>query len=60
MPALEIQAIARQLFEAHGTKAISEAAQKAVALEKQGKGDEAEEWRKVEAVLKEMSGPHSS
>jgi hypothetical protein len=49
---------ARQLFEAHGAKAIAEAAQKASDLEKKGDEQQAEIWRRIEAALKEMSGPH--
>lgn len=60
MQAVEIQKIARQLFDAHGPKAISEAAQNAIAMEKAGKKAEADEWRKVEGALKQMSGPHVS
>jgi len=49
---------ARELFEAHGPKAIAEAAQRAAAMEKNGKPDEAKTWRRIEAALKEMAGPH--
>jgi len=48
---------ARQLFEAHGAKAIVEAAQKASTLEQQGNRAEAETWRHIEAALKMMRGP---
>ncbi|HXY58080.1 MAG TPA: hypothetical protein VEH76_05825 [Methylocystis sp.] len=49
---------ARELFEAHGVRAIAEAAQKAAALEKTGDEEEAKVWRRIEAALKEMIGPH--
>jgi len=49
---------ARALFDAHGVKAIAEAAQKAAALEKKGEEEEAKVWRRIEAALKEMAGPH--
>jgi hypothetical protein len=49
---------ARRLFEAHGVKAIAEAAQKASDLEKKGDKQQAETWRRIEAALKEMRGPH--
>ncbi len=55
-----IQDYARQLLEAHGDKAIVEAAQKARAFEEQGNGEEAMTWRHVEAALKLMHGPHQS
>ncbi len=56
----EIQSSARMLMEAHGTKAIAEAAQKAVACEEKGELDKARDWRKIEAALKQMQGPHQS
>jgi len=56
----EIHDYARQLFEAHGAKAVAEAAQKASALEKQGQSEQAQTWRQIEATLKSMRGPHES
>jgi hypothetical protein len=56
----EVYDYARQLLEAHGDKAVAEAAQKACALEQQGQSDEAETWRHIEATLKLMRGPHVS
>jgi hypothetical protein len=47
-------------LEAHGAQAIVEAAQKASAFENEGKKDDAEIWRHVEAALKLMRGPHES
>jgi hypothetical protein len=49
---------ARELFQAHGRKSISEAAQKAAALEAKGDEEAAKVWRRIEAALKEMAGPH--
>jgi hypothetical protein len=49
---------ARQLFEAHGDRAIAEAAQKAAACESKGETDQAMVWRRIEDALKEMAGPH--
>ena len=60
MQAVDIQDYARQLLEAHGDKAVAEVAQKARALEDQGKREDAEQWRRIEAALKEMLGPHQS
>ncbi len=60
MHGVDLQDYARQMLESLGPKAIAEAAQKARALEEQGKRDEAETWRSIEATLKEMSGPHQS
>jgi hypothetical protein len=56
----DIQDYARQLMEAHGAKAIAEAAQNACAFEQEGKKEEAEIWRHIEAALKLMRGPHES
>jgi hypothetical protein len=60
MQEIEIQDYARQLLEAHGDKAVAEAAQKACALEQKGQSEEAETWRHIEAALKLMRGPHAS
>ena len=58
MQEIDIFEYARQLLEAHGDKAVAEAAQKACAFEQQGKNEEAETWRHIEAALKQMRGPH--
>jgi hypothetical protein len=60
MQTIEVQDYARQLFEAHGFKAIAEAAQKARSYEAQGNAEQAETWRRIEAALIEMRGPHAS
>jgi len=51
---------ARQLLEAHGDRAIAKVAQKACSCEQQGDNEHAETWRRVEAALKLMRGPHES
>jgi hypothetical protein len=56
----EVYDYARQLLEAHGDKAVAEAAQKACTLEQQGESESAETWRHIEAALKLMRGPHES
>jgi hypothetical protein len=56
----DIQDYARQLLDAHGDKAVAEAAQKALACKEQGDDEQAETWRHVEAALKMMRGPHES
>jgi hypothetical protein len=58
MEEIEIHDYARQLLEAHGDKAVVEAAQKACAFEKEGNNEEAETWRHIEAALLLMRGPH--
>ena len=60
MLATEIQQQARMLLEAHGDKAVLEAAQKAKSLEDSGATEEARIWRKIEDALKQMRGPHST
>ena len=51
---------ARQLMEAHGDRAIAEAAQRAVACERQNDKEGAQTWRHVEAALTTMRGPSAS
>jgi hypothetical protein len=60
MQEIEVYDFARQLLEAHGDKAVAEAAQKACTLENQGEREQAETWRHIEAALKLMRGPHES
>jgi len=60
MHAMEIQEHARKLKDAHGDKAILEAAQKARELEEAGDRGQAETWRRIEAALMQMQGPHLS
>lgn len=60
MQGADVSDFARQLYQAHGPKAVAEAAQKALSLEKEGKDEEARTWRRIEATLKEMLGPHQS
>ena len=60
METANIQAYARQLYEAQGPKAIAEAAQKAASYERQGKSEEAQTWRRIEAALMLLRGPRES
>ncbi len=60
MDTTDISALARHLYESEGTKAIAQAAQKAVTFENSGDVDQAKTWRRVEAVLLEMRGPRES
>ncbi|MEZ5855653.1 MAG: hypothetical protein R3D67_13250 [Hyphomicrobiaceae bacterium] len=59
MTATEIQEHARKLFAVHGAKAIAEAAQQAAKLENQNH-EAATDWRRIEAALRHMRGPHAS
>jgi hypothetical protein len=60
MQTVEINEYARQLLEAHGYKAIAEAAQKASAFEQQGDQEQAQTWRSIEQALLLMRGPNES
>lgn len=60
MKEAEVLDYARQLFEAHGAKAIAEAAQRALRFEQQGDDEEAATWRRIEAALKLMGGARES
>jgi hypothetical protein len=51
---------ARRFIGAHGDKAELEAAQKAAECERQGEKQQAVDWRKIQAAIKEMRGPHAS
>ena len=56
---VEIQAHAAKLFAAKGMKAIAEAAHKAEACERGGDAEQAKDWRRIEAALRQMSGPRA-
>ncbi len=60
MNAVEIQTEARKLLAAHGARAIAQAAQRAVTLEKAGDCEQANDWKRIEAALHQMRGPHAS
>lgn len=57
---MAIHDYARRLIGVHGDKAEVEAAQRAALCERQGDKAQAEEWRKIQAAIKEMRGPHMS
>ena len=54
----EIHSYPRQLLEAHGAKAIAEAAQNTIDLEAKGEVQLAKTSRHVEDAMKLMRGPH--
>jgi hypothetical protein len=60
MQTIDIQDYARQLFDAHGPKAIAEAAQKARAFEEKGDQEQAATWRNIEKALLLMRGAKAS
>jgi hypothetical protein len=55
-----ISEYARQLLQAHGDRAVAEAAQRALACEARKEEEEARDWRRVEAALKLMRGPNEN
>jgi hypothetical protein len=60
MDIIEIHDYARRLKESLGDKAELEAAQRAAECERQGEKNQAGEWRRIQAAIKEMRGPHAS
>lgn len=60
MREIEIHDYARQLLEAHGFKAIAEAARNLIDLEAKGEMELAKAWRHIEYAMKLMRGPHQS
>jgi hypothetical protein len=60
MNAVEIQAHARKLYEAHGTKALAEAAQMVRDLEQRGDKKLVDDWRRIQLVLQQIRGPSVS
>ena len=54
----DIHDYAQQLLEAHGGIAVAEAAQRACSLEEQGDSEQAKNWRRIEAALRLLRGPH--
>ena len=60
MGEIEIHDYARQWLDAYGEKAVVTAAQRACRYEEKGHTEDAETWRHIEMVLKQMRGPHVS
>jgi len=60
MNAVEIQAHARKLYEAHGTRALAEAHQMVKSFEERGEKVVADDWRRIEQALQQMRGPNVS
>ncbi|MFW2390876.1 MAG: hypothetical protein ACTSRM_02360 [Alphaproteobacteria bacterium] len=56
----EVHDYARRFLGTHGEKAEAEAAHKVVACEKAGDTSQAEDWRRIQAAIKQMRGPHAS
>ena len=60
MQAMDIQEHARKMRDARGDLALPQAAQKARDFEQKGDTKQAETWRRIEAALRHMQGPHVS
>jgi hypothetical protein len=60
MDSMAIHDYARRFIGAHGDKAEFEAAQRATICERQGEKEQADDWRRIQAAIKEMRGPHLS
>jgi hypothetical protein len=56
----QVHVYAHQLWNMRGPKAIAEAAHKAAEFEMQRNAEEAQRWRRIEAILMQMRGPHQS
>jgi hypothetical protein len=57
MNTTDVSALARHLYETQGAKAIAEAARRAESYRSAGDTQQANTWRRVEEVLREMRGP---
>ena len=57
MREIEIHAYARQLLEAHGARAIAEAAQNAIELESKGEMELARTWRRIDHEAHARAAP---
>ena len=51
---------ARALYRAHGDKAEAHAAQNASAARKAGRSEEAEDWQKIRATIRQLRGAHQT
>lgn len=60
MNTTDISTLARHLFQTEGAAAIAEAARNAERFTEAGDSAQADMWRRVEAVLREMRGPRQS
>ena len=60
MHAVEAHEHARKLYDAMGPKALAEAARRVREFEQRGAKDDAADWRRIEAALREMRGPRAT
>jgi len=57
MNAVEIHDHARKLLGSHGPKALAEAAEMVRRYAQSGDKGRADDWRRIQAALREMIGP---
>lgn len=60
MNAMEVQTHAHKLYAAHGPRALAEAAERARQYEKTGDKQQAQDWKQIEAALRNLKGPIAS
>ncbi len=60
MNAVEINDYARQLYASDGPKALADAAEMARRYAQSGDKGLAEDWRRIQAALRELRGPIAS
>ena len=60
MPESELHDYARQLWDLHGPKAIAEALKRPAISKRKAKTKQAQNWRRIEAMLLQMRGPRQS
>jgi hypothetical protein len=60
MNAIEVQVHAQKLYAAHGPKALAEATDKIRSLQKSGDEEQLQDWRKIEAALRNLQRPIAS
>jgi hypothetical protein len=60
MDTTDIAAVARNMYQAQGAKAVAEAAQNAERFKQAGDEEQAKMWQRVEIHLREMTGPRQT
>ncbi|WP_226623829.1 hypothetical protein [Alloyangia pacifica] len=60
MNAMQINEAAQALYRAHGARAEAEAAAKVRENESKGAAEEAENWRAIQAAIRQVRGPLQS
>ena len=60
MDIAQARATAKRQVEVHGWQAEAEAAQKLQEFEGTGDTEQAEKWRRIRSLIREMKPPHES